>query len=81
LSSSSEEGLALVRVPPEDLKGKTLTIYLYAKQGDTNTAKAIQDLISKKPYVSVTGILAPDGKSVQVSSISETDPPKKGKKK
>jgi hypothetical protein len=78
--SKSSQALANLKTQPEDKKEKGQLLMLFAKQGDAKTAKAITDLVQDKhpPYVSVTGVLQADGKSVLVTSIEKTDPPHAG---
>jgi hypothetical protein len=76
----TSQALASLKTQSEDKKEKGQLLMLFAKQGDAQMPKTIAELLQGKhpPYVSVTGVLMPDGKSVQVTSISKTDPPQKG---
>lgn len=76
----SSQALASLKTQPEDKKEKGQLLMLFAKQGDAQTAKAIAGLVQDRhpPYVSVTGVLQSDGKSILVTSISKTEPPQKG---
>jgi hypothetical protein len=76
----TSQALASLKTQPEDKKEKGQLLMLFAKQGDAQTPKTIAEMLQDKhpPYVTVTGVLGPDGKSVQVTSISKTDPPHKG---
>lgn len=93
--AKTDQALASLKTHPESKDEKPQTLLLFvaepqtgtadekkaAKENAKATAKAIADLMATKPlpYATVTGILGQDGKSVQVTSISQAEKPKKGK--
>jgi len=78
----SGQAMASLVVRPQEKGGKQLNLLLFVKRGDTANMKALGELLKMKPlpYASVTGVLAPDGKRVLITAITEAASPKKGKK-
>jgi hypothetical protein len=79
----TDQALASLKTHPESKEEKPLTLLLFVAdpKKDAATVKQISEMLGTKPlpYVTVTGILGQDGKSVQVQSISTAEKPKKGK--
>ena len=80
----SSQAMASLNVRAQQKGGKSLSLLLFVKQGDKEAGKALMELLAMKPipYANVTGVLAPDGRRVLVTSISKAEAPaKKNRKK